>query len=42
MLFRERISLFPDIRAKSINTFCGQNVEELNVKAGGAYSYHWL
>ena len=41
MLFREIITVCSQIHAKLINTLCGQKVELLNVKAGGAYSNHW-
>jgi len=32
MLYREIIAVFSQIKAKHINTVCGQNVELLNVK----------
>jgi hypothetical protein len=32
MLYREIITLFPQLHTKHINTLCGQNVELLNVK----------
>jgi len=35
MLYREIIAVCAQIHAKHINTVCGQNVEFLNVKAGG-------
>jgi len=41
MLYREIIVVCSQIHTKHINTLCGQNVELLNVKPGGTYSYHW-
>ena len=41
MLYREIIAVCSQIHTKHINTLCGQNVELLNVKAGGTYSDHW-
>jgi len=41
MLCREIIAVCPEIHTKHINTLCGQNVEFMNVKPGGTYSYHW-
>jgi len=41
MLYREIIAVCSQIQTKHINTLCGQNVELLNVKAGGTYSNHW-
>jgi hypothetical protein len=41
MLYREIIAVCSEIHTKHINTLCGQNVELLNVKPGGAYTYHW-
>jgi len=41
MLYREIIAVCSQIHTKHINTSCGQNVELLNVKTGGAYSDHW-
>jgi len=41
MLYKEIIALRSEIITKHINTLCGQNVELLNVKAGGTYSDHW-
>ena len=35
MRYREIIAVCSEIHAKHINTPCGQNVEFLNVKAGG-------
>ena len=40
MLYREIIAVCSEIHTKHINTVCGQNVELLNVKAGGTYSEH--
>jgi hypothetical protein len=36
MLYREIIAVCSEIHTKHINTLCGQNVELLNVKPGGA------
>ena len=41
MLYREIIAVCSQIHTKHINTVCGQNVELLNVKLGGAYTNHW-
>jgi hypothetical protein len=41
MLYREIIAVCSQIHTKHINTLCGQNVEFVNVKPGGTYSYHW-
>jgi hypothetical protein len=41
MLYREIITVCSEIHTKHINTLCGQNVEFVNVKTGGTYSYHW-
>jgi hypothetical protein len=41
MLYSEIIAVCSEIHTKQINTLCGQNVELLNVKRGGAYSNHW-
>ena len=41
MLHKEIIAVCSQIHTKNINTLCGQNVELLNVKTGGTYSYHW-
>jgi hypothetical protein len=40
MLFKEIISVYSENNVKLINTFCGQNAELLNIKAGGTYNYH--
>jgi hypothetical protein len=40
MLYREIIAVCSEIHTKQINTLCGQNVEFVNVKPGGAYSNH--
>jgi len=40
MLYRKKIAVCSQIHTKHINTLCGQNVEFLNVKAGGIYSDH--
>ena len=36
MLYREIIPVCSEIRTKRINTLCGQNVEFMSVKPGGA------
>ena len=36
MLYSEIIAVYSQIHTKHINTLCGQNVELLNVKPGGA------
>jgi hypothetical protein len=41
MLYREIIAVCSEIHIKTINTLCGQNVEFVNVKAGGTYRNHW-
>jgi hypothetical protein len=41
MLYREIIAVCSEIHTKHINALCGQNVELLNVEAGGTYNYHW-
>jgi hypothetical protein len=41
MLYREIIAVCSEIHTKHINTLCGQNVELLNVKRGGALCNHW-
>jgi len=41
MLYREIIAVCSQIHTKHKNTLCGQNVELLNVKPGGTYSYRW-
>jgi hypothetical protein len=38
MLYREIIAVCSKIHT---NTLCGQNLEFLNVTAGGTYSDHW-
>ena len=40
MLHREIIAVCSQIQTKHINTQCGQNVEFVNIKPGGTYSYH--
>jgi hypothetical protein len=35
MLYGEIIAVCSEIRTKHVNTLCGQNVEFVNVKAGG-------
>jgi hypothetical protein len=39
MVFMEIIVIYSE-NMKHVNKFCGQNVELLKVKTGGAYSYH--
>ena len=41
MLYREIIAVCSEIHTKHINTLCGQNVELVNVEAGGTYSNQW-
>jgi hypothetical protein len=41
LLFKEIFAVKSENHTKPINTFCGQNSEQLNMKAGGIYSYHW-
>ena len=41
MLYTEIIAVCSQIHTKQINTLCGQNVEFVNVTAGGIYSDHW-
>ena len=38
MLYREIMAVFSEIHTKHVNALCGQNVELLNVKAGGIKS----
>jgi hypothetical protein len=40
MLYREIIAVCSQIHTKHINALCEQNIELLNVKAGGIYSDH--
>jgi hypothetical protein len=40
MLFRERVAIYCENHMGHVSTLCGQNVEVLNVKAGGAYGNH--
>ena len=40
-LYGEIIAVCSQLHTKHINKLCGQNVELLNVKAGGTYSNHW-
>jgi hypothetical protein len=42
VLFREIIAVYSETHTKPINTFCGQGVELVIVKAGGTYIYHWV
>jgi len=41
MLYREKIAVCSHIHTKHIHIPCVQNVELLNIKPGGTYSYHW-
>jgi hypothetical protein len=41
MLYRDIIAVCSQIHTKHINTQCGQIVELLNVKPGGACCNHW-
>ena len=41
ILYTEIIAVCSQIHTKHINTLCGQNIELLNVTAGGTYSDHW-
>jgi hypothetical protein len=41
MLYSEIIAVCYEIHIKHTNTLCGRNVEFVNVKPGGTYSYHW-
>ena len=41
MLYREIIAVCSQIHTKHINIMRRLNVEMLNVKPGGTYSYHW-
>jgi hypothetical protein len=40
MLYREIIAVYSEIHTKHVNTLCGQIVEYVNSKPGGAYSNH--
>jgi hypothetical protein len=40
MLYREITAVCSEILTKYINTLCGRNVELLNVKPDGTYTYH--
>jgi len=41
MMYRNIIAVCSQIHTTHINTLCGQTVELLNVKPGGACSNHW-
>jgi hypothetical protein len=41
MLYMEIIAVCSEIHTKHKITLYGQNVEFLNVKPGGTYSYRW-
>ena len=38
MLYSEIMAVCSEIHTKHINTVCGQNVEVVNVEAGGTWS----
>lgn len=40
MLFREIIAIYCDERMENMNILCGENVESVDVKIGGACSSH--
>jgi hypothetical protein len=40
MLYREIIAECPEIHTKHTNALCGQNVEIVDVKLCGIYTYH--
>ena len=40
MLYREIIAVCSEIHTKHINTLCGQNIQRVNVNAGGTHTYH--
>jgi hypothetical protein len=40
MLFRETVAVYCENHMEHTNTLCGQNVEFINVAAGGTYIYH--
>jgi len=42
MLCREIIAVCSQIHTKHVNTVFGQDVEFVNVTAGGTYSDHWV
>jgi len=42
MPYKEIIAVCSQIHTKHINTVCGQNVEFVDVKAGGTYRNHWV
>jgi hypothetical protein len=42
MLYREIIAVYSEIYKKQVNKFCGQNLQLLNAKGGGAnQQYRW-
>jgi hypothetical protein len=41
MLCREIIAVCSEINTEQVSALCGQNVELLNVKTGGASSNRW-
>jgi hypothetical protein len=42
MLFTETVPVYSENSKKHRDTLCGQNAEFKYVKAGGAYSNHWI
>jgi hypothetical protein len=42
ILLREKLLFAVRVITKSTNTFCGQNVDFIVVKADGTYRYHWV
>jgi hypothetical protein len=40
-LFKEIIAVYSENHIKPMNALSGKNVELLNIKEGGTYSYHW-
>jgi hypothetical protein len=41
MLYDDIIAVGSEIHTKHLNTVCGQNVESVDIKAGGTYSNQW-
>ena len=42
MLYRGKIAVCSEIYPQHINTLCGQNVDFVTVKPGGAWRNHWI
>jgi hypothetical protein len=42
MLFKKKVAFYSENHTEPISTLCGQNSELLIVKAGSAYTYHWV